>query len=262
MKQSNAQHGRKHGFTLIEVLTVITIILLLITVFLPSFQAITREVRMSATRSTVTLLDSGCKSYYADHGVYPASGMSRLVVDMTGMELQSPLDDVVPTMCDNSLVASGDNKDYYPGEGFKTSARGKKYGPYGDTEQLKIDIEYDGNKPQYYFFMDAFDHEIQYFSAQTSNNYSSLTVPSELDAKFIDESPTPPYLNSTDYHGQPPDGFDDTDMPLLPYAIISPGYRWDVDNHLSGGDPGVEWWDLTLDADPRTDVNNAVVDKR
>jgi len=206
------------GFTLVELLAVITILVLIMAIAYPVILTITRDVRMTKTRTIISELDSGCQIYHNDHGQYPDSGSEQLVSDMTGLDTGTN-----PTVC-----SGGDYNAEVPG--FQVTDGGKVYGPYNNSDKYTI-VNDGGN----YFFEDAFGNEIKYFK---SGDYTA-SPPT-----------TPAYLSAADYTLPEPDG--SPSMPTLPYAIISPGYRWDFD-----GDGTAELWDPSLDSDPRTDVNNA-----
>ena len=59
------------GFTLVELLVVITIITLLVSLLVVLIGTILDRARYAKTAATIKLLDGACKSYYQDFGVYP-----------------------------------------------------------------------------------------------------------------------------------------------------------------------------------------------
>lgn len=63
--------SRKKGFTLIEILVVITIITLLVSLLVVLISNIVDKARYAKTAATIKLLDEACKTYHLDFGVYP-----------------------------------------------------------------------------------------------------------------------------------------------------------------------------------------------
>lgn len=62
---------KNKGFTLVEILVVITIITLLVSLLVVLIANLIDRARYAKTAATIKLLDSACKSYYLDFGVYP-----------------------------------------------------------------------------------------------------------------------------------------------------------------------------------------------
>jgi prepilin-type N-terminal cleavage/methylation domain-containing protein len=62
---------REKGFTLVEILVVITIITLLVSLLVVLISSVIDRARYAKTAATVKMLDTACKSYYQDFGVYP-----------------------------------------------------------------------------------------------------------------------------------------------------------------------------------------------
>jgi len=70
------RRARRGGFTLVELLTVVSIIALLISILVPSFSSVRRQAKVAATRTTIRALDGGCESFRAEStigGAYPPS---------------------------------------------------------------------------------------------------------------------------------------------------------------------------------------------
>jgi general secretion pathway protein G len=63
--------SRKKGFTLVEILVVITIITLLVSLLVVLISNVIDRARYAKTAATVKLLDDGCKVYHLDFGQYP-----------------------------------------------------------------------------------------------------------------------------------------------------------------------------------------------
>ena len=61
----------KKGFTLVELLVVITIITLLVSLLVVLISVLVDKARYAKTAATVKLLDGACKTYKLDFGEYP-----------------------------------------------------------------------------------------------------------------------------------------------------------------------------------------------
>ena len=68
--------NRKRGFTLVEMLVVITIIALLVSLLVVLITSIIDKARYAKTAATVKLLDEACKTYHVDFGMYPPNDQS------------------------------------------------------------------------------------------------------------------------------------------------------------------------------------------
>jgi len=263
---------KQTGFTLAEVLMIVVVLTLLITIFAPSVANIKREMRMSATRAAINQLETGCELFFNDHGAYPRTGMTQLVVDLTGMELQISIAGpygrgVKPTPFYNPTTPAREPaQDYQPGWGFRAAPRNTRFGPYATCEQLEMIYDPIHTTPQWVAFMDAFGNPITYFrgydSTPNDNNkindaYNDMTPQSFEDGIHRDEAAIqsvnglPPYLtlpladeNGFLYYNRN-------------FAILSPGYPVDTD-----GDGDEEMWDDSILARPRSDVYNAFGMKR
>ena len=68
--------SRKKGFTLVEILVVITIITILVSLLVVLIANLIDKARYAKTATTVKLLDEACKTYHLDFGVYPPNDQS------------------------------------------------------------------------------------------------------------------------------------------------------------------------------------------
>lgn len=69
---------RRPGFSLVELLTVVSIIALLISILLPSIAAIQKRVKSAATQNMIQVISTGIETFKADPGVggaYPESAV-------------------------------------------------------------------------------------------------------------------------------------------------------------------------------------------
>jgi prepilin-type N-terminal cleavage/methylation domain-containing protein len=66
-----APSRRSAGFTLVEVLVVMGILVLLLAILFPVFNAIRRNQKIERTKATVEAIASGIQAYQNDWGIYP-----------------------------------------------------------------------------------------------------------------------------------------------------------------------------------------------
>lgn len=66
-------HRTRHGFTLVELLTVIGIIVLLIGMLVPAVNSARNQAKNTATRATLAAIGDGCEMFHGDNGKYPVS---------------------------------------------------------------------------------------------------------------------------------------------------------------------------------------------
>lgn len=70
---------RSRGFTLVELLAVITIIVILAALTVGAMGWVQKKAAVDKTRTQIALLENGLEQFYADNGFYPV-GNSSLVV--------------------------------------------------------------------------------------------------------------------------------------------------------------------------------------
>lgn len=71
--------NRSPGFTLVELLVVITIIVVLATLTVGAMGYVQKKAAVDKTRTQIALLENGLEQFYADNGYYP-EGDNSLVV--------------------------------------------------------------------------------------------------------------------------------------------------------------------------------------
>jgi len=80
MKRPYAASGRFRGFTLIEILVVITIIGILAALIVPRIMDRPDQARATAARADVNAIMSALKLYKLDNGVYPSNDQGLLAL--------------------------------------------------------------------------------------------------------------------------------------------------------------------------------------
>lgn len=76
---TRTDHRTRGGFTLLEVLIVITIILVIVGMVVPQLLGRQRQANIDLSMISVKRIESACKLYAADHaGEYPAGGQEIL----------------------------------------------------------------------------------------------------------------------------------------------------------------------------------------
>lgn len=75
--------GTRHsGFTLVELLVVISIIAILIGITIPIVGKVRKSSQEAATRSLIGQIDAACQAYYGDFNAYPGP-MSHVFMTMS-----------------------------------------------------------------------------------------------------------------------------------------------------------------------------------
>ncbi len=71
MKSRPQLHSRSHGFTLVELLTVIAIIAILMGLLFPAIGVVKEQARKAETKTACTGIVAACKAYNTEYGKYP-----------------------------------------------------------------------------------------------------------------------------------------------------------------------------------------------
>lgn len=155
----------RRGFSIIEMLVVISIIVLLISILIPTLSYTKKMAKKSATSARMAAIQSGLNQYFVDMQMYPESGRF-------GSRGPAALAEGLLGYLDTSSPAGGDGAD---GMGFRlrTGGNGRIYGPYApfDAKILKVTSTSDMS------FLDGFGNEIYYYrSTQTPNAAMPTTV--------------------------------------------------------------------------------------
>ena len=99
MKNILSEHGRPgpaRGFTLIEILIVVTIIAILATTLLPNFIGFDVEARIAATQTNLNSLRTRITLFRAKEGNYPETLDELLTIQYDDMGVKRPYLDRLP----------------------------------------------------------------------------------------------------------------------------------------------------------------------
>ncbi len=167
---AGARLRRGAGFTLIEMLTIITIVALLIGISMPTILSVWMASRAEASRARINLIEGACRMYYNDFEHFPPSSPEGgHLPNWQGRELLPLLlvgyggdAGVKGRPLDSEKFDTDDGNDGY---GFRTTRRGKVYGPYNGVETLETGKTSRGRA----VFIDVFEHEIYYYRFDESS---------------------------------------------------------------------------------------------
>lgn len=215
------------GFTIVELMLVIFIIMLLIGIGVPAIDGVRRNYRRTLSLATLNMLEKACEHYRLDFKTwataehpwlsYPPGGTTSLVWALIGYA-----DDMGNDATPDSDGYTLENDDGYKGFGFRLAGRGRRYGPYGGAEQADTD----GDPVA---FVDAFQNPVFYYRFE----YDVIVGEDgevELDADGEVQVENERFVGLTDEDGQPIE----EEGPTLPqYATRPPGegggyYRKDI----------------------------------
>jgi type II secretory pathway pseudopilin PulG len=139
--------GRRGGFTLVELLTIIIILSMLISLTTPSILKAREIFKVNQTRATIGQLEAGCRQYRMDWEANPPSGTGRRGV-VGGLRGRYALV--------QALLGYRDD-DGITGLGARKRTRGKVKGPYVKGQKTS---DKPGKPPA---FVDAFGSDVYYY---------------------------------------------------------------------------------------------------
>ncbi|MCY2930569.1 MAG: prepilin-type N-terminal cleavage/methylation domain-containing protein [Planctomycetota bacterium] len=147
------------GFTMVELLVVISIIALVIALVLPAYNSITSSILRRKVRATIAALESGCKRFKSENAGgdnnYPPGGAVSLLKCLTGSGM--PM-----------AVSGGGFQNFRPG--------GKVFGPYIDPDTVKI-----GTLSGSPVFKDAYGNVLAYYVRNAGGGFEGGGDPSISD---------------------------------------------------------------------------------
>ncbi|MFP4052373.1 MAG: hypothetical protein ACLFV7_00745 [Phycisphaerae bacterium] len=155
-RPSTTRHtGQVSGFTLVEMLVIISIIILLAGIAIPTVLNVRKQIAVKASYALINTLEAGCKAYKQDWGTYPLADSEEAWDDgHLAQDLLGHYGD------DDNDGEPSENKrdDGVPGYGFRKRANGKKVGAYVDPDKVKIRRD----QKDRVVFLDEFDNEVKY----------------------------------------------------------------------------------------------------
>ncbi len=157
--------GRAAGFTLVELLVVVGIIMLLVGISIGVIAGFKKYSEKAVNQAFIDTLEMAIGSYQNDMGVYPASSAQDSYYRYwsgCGLLYQA--------------LIGGENAgiDGRDGEGFRLIKAGDIKGPYIDTSKLKSGMEGRSSR-QYPVFLDLYGNPVMYYrfkaNATTGGDY-------------------------------------------------------------------------------------------
>ncbi len=88
-----ARHAKRRGFTLVELLTAIAIIIILVAVLIPAVNSVRKTARVTATKATFSAIETALESFRADSqigGQYPPSASDWLDGNRLSYKVANP----------------------------------------------------------------------------------------------------------------------------------------------------------------------------
>jgi prepilin-type N-terminal cleavage/methylation domain-containing protein len=192
------------GFTLVELMTVIAIIVLLIGILIPALSSARKQAKQTATAGLIKSIGSGCEMFRGDFKQYPQSrgrnpfeaasedislmGAQWLALQLMGADGSGIVDwrDVKNDSNDDKVIDQEDWNDWYA---LDPSRQYTRMGPYAEVDAKSMrtvwslqqesselaDVEFvpepladfvnDWSNGRVPFFMDAFGYPIIYYRA-------------------------------------------------------------------------------------------------
>ncbi len=168
----------RRGFTLVELMTVILVLMVLIAIGVPSIQAARRQFLANVSYARLNIIQGACNAYRADWEEFPPSSYSGGAPEGRYLLVRALV---------GFLDAAQDGQD---GLGARkaiegsTKLGGRLYGPYNGSQDVPVLIS--GTRAgQTRAFIDAFGNEFYYyrFTGTTYNASDNSTGgPTNLDA--------------------------------------------------------------------------------
>jgi type II secretory pathway pseudopilin PulG len=151
------KNSKQYGFTLVELLVSISLIIILIGVMLPAINAIKNAGKKTMAEAEAAAIQSAIKSYHTRYGMYPVEQPDNLhYYSKSGDEVLDPEDGWA--LLENIADKNDDGVFLLELENYREGDDGEVLDPYGNP---------------YMFLMDVHDSHSEYMAdgtAQISNN--------------------------------------------------------------------------------------------
>ncbi len=112
----------KRGFTLVELMIVITVIAILATIAVVSFTRVQKQARDTKRKAEVKSLETALQAYYTEKNTYPVQAVSADIATALATPLTSTYINAMP-ISPNGVPATNANSAYH-----YVSVDGSKYG--------------------------------------------------------------------------------------------------------------------------------------
>ncbi len=128
------------GFTLVEMLVVITIIALLASAFLPAVKLALRRAGRATTKNTISGLDTAITMFRRDWGTYPphSYGVSDPTINFPDTTVAIPRNDAFK-FCDSATDKTYKGRVLMFFLSSRFELNGKTYGPYFSPKEKQMD---------------------------------------------------------------------------------------------------------------------------
>ena len=146
MIESHSDYRNRNGFTLLELLVVITIILVLTGLLFPAVQSVLGGAKKAQAKNDLTQIVTAVSAYYAEYGKYPIATDDTVLSDADTSRLFNTLRAIGSTADNPRQIAfispPEDSTQLYPGG--KIGSDGRFCDPWGTPYKVAIDGDYSG----------------------------------------------------------------------------------------------------------------------
>lgn len=141
--------GTTRAFTLIELLVVITIIVVLLGLLFPAFQAVQNQAKKTQAKNDLTQIVTAVNAFYTEYGRYPMGEITDMAATYGSGNPNSAIFNELRATS-NALntrqivfISPPDAKDQTTPKGGIGRADNQFYDPWGFAYRIRIDADYD-----------------------------------------------------------------------------------------------------------------------